>query len=211
MPRSKKRRRIGFCPTASYYKPVGIPLRDLEEEVVSFEELEALRRQVLLDENQEKAATAMGISQPTFFRLFSEAKKKVVKALVHGKAIKVEGGHYMFKEKEKTHQILAVSTNSQGLEGEISQRFGRSPYFLIVKIEEGKVLSFQSIENIVCNARRGVGTTAAQKIADYGVDGLITGYVGPRAMDVLEAFQIQIYIRKGKIQEAINSVLQGDQ
>jgi predicted DNA-binding protein (UPF0251 family) len=38
----------------------------------------------------------MEISQPTFHRLVTSARKKIADALTHGKTIKIEGGHYRF-------------------------------------------------------------------------------------------------------------------
>ena len=45
--------------------------------------------------DQEKAAEKMGISQPTFFRILESARKKVSDALIHGKAIRIEGEKYI--------------------------------------------------------------------------------------------------------------------
>ena len=47
---------------------------------------------------QQEAAAEMGISQPTFSRILEEAHSKITKALVHGMAIRIEGGQYGFKE-----------------------------------------------------------------------------------------------------------------
>jgi predicted DNA-binding protein (UPF0251 family) len=36
----------------------------------------------------------MEISQPTFHRLVTAARRKVAEALTHGMEIRIEGGHY---------------------------------------------------------------------------------------------------------------------
>jgi len=41
----------------------------------------------------------MNVSQPTFHRMLESANKKIVDALVNGKAIKIEGGDYELKKK----------------------------------------------------------------------------------------------------------------
>jgi predicted DNA-binding protein (UPF0251 family) len=59
------------------------------------EELESIRLKDYLRLSQEEAAERMGVSQPTFHRIVSEAHRKIAEALVEGKAIRVEGGNYI--------------------------------------------------------------------------------------------------------------------
>ncbi len=89
MPRPRKFRHINFEPDVTYFKPAGIRLQNLEEVTISFEEIEALRLQNSLELNQEDASKMMQISQPTYFRMIKEARKKITDALVNGKAIKL--------------------------------------------------------------------------------------------------------------------------
>jgi predicted DNA-binding protein (UPF0251 family) len=85
-------RQIGFVPGVIYFKPAGIPLRDMEEVVVALDELESLRLADLQGLYQEKAAEQMKISRPTFARVVESARKKVADALINGKALRLEGG-----------------------------------------------------------------------------------------------------------------------
>ncbi|OIO22028.1 hypothetical protein AUJ17_00715 [Candidatus Micrarchaeota archaeon CG1_02_47_40] len=96
MPRPLCIRRVGAKPPAVYFKPAGIPLVMLKEVVVSMDEFEAVRLKDSLGLEQKKAAKRMGISQPTFHRLLSSARKKISDALTNGKAIKIEGGAFFF-------------------------------------------------------------------------------------------------------------------
>ena len=82
-------------PTVSYFKPQGIPLRQLEEVVLTVDEYEAMRLIDLEGIGQEEAAKKMDISQPTLSRLVSSARKKTTDAMVNGKAIRVEGGSFV--------------------------------------------------------------------------------------------------------------------
>lgn len=84
------RRRIGFCPRASYFKPAGIPLRHLEVVALELEEGEALRLKHLEGLNQTQSAKRMGVSQSTFQRILQKAYGKMADAIVSGKAIRVE-------------------------------------------------------------------------------------------------------------------------
>ncbi|MCX6339906.1 MAG: DUF134 domain-containing protein [Candidatus Aureabacteria bacterium] len=97
MPRPRCLRRICCVPGVTYFKPAGIPLRLLEEVVVTLDEVEALRLADLEGMYQEKAAARMNISRPTFSRLIESAHKKVAEALVNGKALRLEGGPVLMK------------------------------------------------------------------------------------------------------------------
>ncbi|MDD5073581.1 MAG: DUF134 domain-containing protein, partial [Candidatus Shapirobacteria bacterium] len=85
----KNHRRIHFTPGVVYFKPRGIPLRNLEEIVLLPEEIEALRLYEIAGLDQTRAGQKMAISQPTFARILSKARKKTAQALITGKAIKI--------------------------------------------------------------------------------------------------------------------------
>ncbi|MBU1622035.1 MAG: DUF134 domain-containing protein [Nanoarchaeota archaeon] len=90
MPRPRLRRRVRFNPEITYFKPAGVPLKQLEEVILSYDELEALRLKNTLNLDQKEAAEKMNVSQPTFHRILLSAREKVTEALVNGKAIKIE-------------------------------------------------------------------------------------------------------------------------
>lgn len=92
MPRPRLCRRVCVAPRVTYFKPAGIRVVDLEEAVLAVDEFEAVRLKDLEGWEQETAARRMGVSQPTFHRMISSARKKIADAIVNGKAIKIEGG-----------------------------------------------------------------------------------------------------------------------
>jgi len=96
MPRPRRCRRISNKPKITYFKPAGIPIRILKKVKITYVELEALRLKDYMKLDQQKAAEKMDISQPTFHRLVLKARKKIAKALLEGKAIRVEGGNFKF-------------------------------------------------------------------------------------------------------------------
>ena len=96
MPRPIRIRDVGFEPEATFFKPAGVPMASLEEVILTFEEVEALRLKEVEGLGQTKAAKKMNVSQPTFFRILSTARKKIADAIVNGKAIRVQGGNYKF-------------------------------------------------------------------------------------------------------------------
>jgi len=94
MSRPPKCRRVEFMPAKTFFKPAGVPASELEEVLMSVEELEAIRLKDLMGLEQEACAEKMGVSRPTYHRILSAARSKVAEALVEGKAIRVEGGNY---------------------------------------------------------------------------------------------------------------------
>lgn len=90
MARPRICRRINFNPKITYFKPRGVPMRDLDEVVLQRDELEALKLKDLEGLEQSICAKKMNISQPTFHRIVILARKKVSNALINGKSIKIE-------------------------------------------------------------------------------------------------------------------------
>jgi len=94
MPRPRICRRIFFNPHVTHFKPIGIPLSNIQNTILTKTELEAVRLIDYENHPQTKVAKEMKISQPTLSRLLTSARKKIADALVNGKAIKIEGGVY---------------------------------------------------------------------------------------------------------------------
>lgn len=93
--RPKIKRKIRFFPEITYFKPAGIPLRDLDEVILTLDEVEAVRLAELEDLEQVDAAKKMKISRITFLRILHRAHKKIAESIIYGKALKIEGGEIM--------------------------------------------------------------------------------------------------------------------
>lgn len=102
-PRPRIRRRVWSHPDVTYFKPAGVRMVSLEETVLTIEEFEAVRLKDHEDMDQTEAAKKMGVSQPTFQRIYESARKKIADALVNGKAIRIEGGH--FRMMHRAHRM----------------------------------------------------------------------------------------------------------
>lgn len=89
MPRPKGRRLVKFSPKANYFKPQGIPLRGLEVIELSHEEMEALKLYENEGLSQIECAKKMKTSQSTIQRILDITHRKIAKALIEGKAIKI--------------------------------------------------------------------------------------------------------------------------
>jgi len=89
MTRPKRRRRILRSPDTTFFKPQGIPLREIQSVDLSLDEFEAIRLKYVEGVNNAEGAKSMKISDSTFQRIISSGLKKVADALVNGKAIEI--------------------------------------------------------------------------------------------------------------------------
>ncbi|RLJ07322.1 MAG: hypothetical protein DRP13_04015 [Candidatus Aenigmatarchaeota archaeon] len=93
MPRPRMCRRVWFDPRVRFFGPRNV--ESALEVVLSIDEFESIRLRDFENLNQTESAEKMGISQPTFQRIYDSARKKIADALVNGKVIRIEGGNYM--------------------------------------------------------------------------------------------------------------------
>lgn len=89
-PRPVCPRHIGHRPPCDYYKPAGIPLRDLREVTLPADELEAMRLADVEGLYHAEAAERMGVSRQTFDRIVQRGRAKVARALCEGGALRIE-------------------------------------------------------------------------------------------------------------------------
>ena len=90
MTRPRLCRRLHFKPKAHYFKPQGIPMTELEEVILTKEEMEAVKLKDFDSLEQTEASEKMNTSQSTFQRILSSARVKIALAIVKGKALKIE-------------------------------------------------------------------------------------------------------------------------
>jgi len=85
---------------------------------------------------------------------------------------------------------IAVSATGSKLDSQMDQRFGRAANFIII---ETNTMEYEALDNAAVAASGGAGISAAQLVAGKDVLAVITGNVGPNAMNVLKAAKIDIY------------------
>ena len=90
--RPKRCRKVCGSPDPRCFKPRGIPSSELEINVLSLDEFEAMRLADLEGMYHEDAARMMGISRQTFGRILSSARRKTADAIVNVKLLAIEGG-----------------------------------------------------------------------------------------------------------------------
>jgi predicted Fe-Mo cluster-binding NifX family protein len=115
---------------------------------------------------------------------------------------------------------LAVSSRGNSLQSPLDPRFGRTRYLVVVDTETG---AFSAVDNAVNqNAVQGAGIQSGKRVAELGVEGLITGHVGPKAFSALQAAGVKIYpgaagtvadaieqFKSGKLQAAASADVEG--
>ena len=216
MTRPRKCRRIAGPPRVTYFKPQGIPLRELDEVSLPCEGHEALRLADLEGMTQEEAARYMGVSRHTFGRILAEARKVVAEAVIGGMALRVQGGVYTVAGcrhgavccrsslasesgdagrtlevgEERNVNKIAITSEGPGLDGPMDSRFGRAAGFVVVDVETMDIQYIDNGESQIMG--HGAGINAAQLLAKSGASWLLTGYVGPKAFHALSAAGIKI-------------------
>ncbi len=85
---------------------------------------------------------------------------------------------------------ICIVSLGKTLNSQISPRFGRAPYLLILN-EEGDLK--EVLPNQAIGVMRGAGIAAAQEIALKKTEALITPNIGPNAFDVLMGAGIRVF------------------
>ena len=98
---------------------------------------------------------------------------------------------------------IAISSAGKELSDQVSELFGRCPYFIIVEMEKGLVVKREVVKNRNEDQASGAGMAAAKFLAERDVDVAIAKTIGPRAMDVLRQFKIEIHEEAGVIEDVL--------
>ena len=86
---------------------------------------------------------------------------------------------------------LCITSTGTDIAANIDPTFGRAPYFLIIDTDTNAA---EVVENTAATQGQGAGIAAAQLVSDKGVDGVLTGYVGPNAFNAFLASGIKLFV-----------------
>ena len=85
---------------------------------------------------------------------------------------------------------IAISSEGPHLEDRVDPRFGRAAGFVIV---DPATMEFEYLDNGDGQVRaQGAGIQAAETVSRAGVTAVLTGYVGPKAFQVLAAAGVRV-------------------
>jgi predicted Fe-Mo cluster-binding NifX family protein len=102
---------------------------------------------------------------------------------------------------------IAISSTGKKLTDNVSEVFGRCPYFIIAEIANREIKNFETIKNESKNQMTGAGISTAQLMAEKNVEAVITKNIGPRAFDVLKQFNITVYYGSGTVKEVLEDLI----
>jgi len=80
---------------------------DLTEVSLTVDESEAIRLADLLGYAHEEGGREMGVSRATFGRILKKARRVVADAIINGKAINIQGGHYEMVVKDRVFKCIS--------------------------------------------------------------------------------------------------------
>ena len=93
MPRRRRLRKVVAPPGFKGYKPYGTNAGSKENVELLYEEYEAIKLADYDLMNHQEACELMGVSRPTFARIYESARRKIAKALVESREIKTAFGN----------------------------------------------------------------------------------------------------------------------
>jgi predicted Fe-Mo cluster-binding NifX family protein len=103
---------------------------------------------------------------------------------------------------------ICVTASEGTLDASVDPRFGRAAYFTIVDSES---MAFETVPNAAVSAMGGAGIQAAQTLAKKGVSVLITGNVGPNAIQALKSAGIKVIVGAGgTVKEVVERYKRGE-
>ncbi len=103
--------------------------------------------------------------------------------------------------------MIAISARGKSPEDPVDQRLGRCEYFVFYDPETGE---FSGLENPFRLEGSGAGINTAQFLTEKKVGAILTGNVGPKALQVLHAAGIKVYTNStGRVQDALQAYQQG--
>lgn len=82
---------------------------------------------------------------------------------------------------------IAVSAMGASLDSQVSEKFGRAPYFVIVDTDTMKLTP---LLNSAESMQGGAGPEAVRQVSAHGVSAVLTGQLGPNAQNALAAAKI---------------------
>ncbi|RLB29398.1 MAG: dinitrogenase iron-molybdenum cofactor biosynthesis protein [Deltaproteobacteria bacterium] len=106
-------------------------------------------------------------------------------------------------------RIALACEDNQGLSGQMSQHFGRCPYYLIVDVEGHEIKKTDSVNNPYYNNH--VPGMVPQFINEQAVNVMIAGGMGPRAIDMFSNLGMEVVTGAiGNVGNVLQAYLRGE-
>jgi len=100
---------------------------------------------------------------------------------------------------------IGISAKGGSMEAEVEPRFGRCAYFLIV---DSETMRFEAFSNPATTLSGGAGPRTVQEFVSRGAKVVLTGQVGPKAQQALEAARLEVVTgASGTVRKAVETYL----
>jgi predicted DNA-binding protein (UPF0251 family) len=96
MPRRRRLRKVVAPPDFKGFRPYGSPHSEFGHVDLLYEEYEAIKLADYDLMNHHEACKVMGVSRPTFARIYESARRKIASALVNTREIRAVYGNAFF-------------------------------------------------------------------------------------------------------------------
>ena len=104
---------------------------------------------------------------------------------------------------------IAISSTGEDINSHVADVFGRCSDFIITEIQNQEIKETEIIENENISQTSGAGISVAKLMAEKDINIVITKNIGPRAMDILKQFSIEVYFGDGVIKEVLQEFIDG--
>ena len=198
---------MGSSRTSEFFEPASPGTGNNEFVRILPEELESIRLVDLEGNNQETAASRMGVSRRTLWRDLHEGRQKVADALVNRKLIIIsdeninkdnypgrgrcrrrsdECPYYDEEINSGSDEKMKLAVAKQG--DVVSEHFGQCEGFMLFVIEDGEIKSEEFVESP--EHRPGV---IPEFLASVGVTDVIAGGMGGGAVNIFNSKGINVF------------------
>lgn len=214
MPRPKKCKKVSCLPIIKGFKPIGTPMKEiLDSLTMTVEEYETIRLIDFKGFTQQECAEQMGVSRTTITAIYMQARKKISEAIVLGKVLIIEGGDFIFYEKQEKNKKVCKYLKIRRDEkmkiavtyenGNVFGHFGHTEEFKIFTTEKNNIVSSE----IISTNGEGHGNLA-RFLKKNNVEILICGGIGGGAKIALSEQNIKFYPGvTGSADEAVQNLL----
>lgn len=178
---------------------------------LDLDEFEAMRLVDYEDKNQISAAGEMEVSRATVQRLLASGRRKVVSALLHERAIRVQNDTCFVRlkgeidmEKRKQEQLrIALPTTDRKT---VDEHFGHCAGFAVFDVGATEALSMEYL-----TAPPHAPGVLPAFLAEQRVDVIITGGMGQRAIALFAEAGIEVILgASGGIEDNLREYLGGE-
>jgi predicted Fe-Mo cluster-binding NifX family protein len=111
-------------------------------------------------------------------------------------------------ERNRSMKIAITAAGTEMTSG-MDPRFGRAKTFVVVDTDSDAWSVHDNAQNL--NAPQGAGIQSAETVARLGAQAVVTGHVGPKALRVLQAAGIKVYLAgEGTVADAARRFKAGE-